>query len=529
MSNLFVCRDVQLNNTYEHTIFFDSQESRDIYFDSKVVASFDEMSYLRKQWDIKVQAPYASARSWTYAFTVDGSHPRYYYFITDIEYISPNTVKLRMELDVMMTYIHTYRINKSFVERMHVTNDGIGVHTVEEGLELGDYVASNINTDPFLQELCVLIQTTVDLTTVQVGENEEDTRTSIAGTAYNKVFSGVAIQAVSTKHFYELATKLLMLTTTNEEIISMWMYPKELVELQDGYTWTDDNVIKKVVGFKTEQSFETSRNESPQAYTPRNNKLLTYPYNFLYVSNNSGQSANYPYERFGDPDHIRFRYTGALNPSDGVKVFPLNYKGEIYAYEHGLSLPPFPTCAWQSDTYKLWLAQNQGQINNAVGAGATTTVAGVVTGVMGMLSGNIPAIVGGAVTAFSGLSSIGSQLARVNDSQAMPVQAKGNFSTSTNITAGFQSFTIAHKGITTERMRIIDDFFDVYGYKIMRMTLPMIHARESWSYVKTVGANVSGNIPNDDLTKIKSIFDKGITFWVNGDKIGDYSQSNKPI
>ena len=504
MSKLYVCRDVQLNNTYEHTIFFDSHDSRDSYFDTKVVASFDEMSYLRKQWDIKVNASYTGARSWTYAFTEDGSHPRYYYFITDVEYISPNTVKLRMELDVMMTYIHTYRINKSYVERMHVTNDSIGAHTVDEGLELGEYVASNINTDPFLRELCVLIQTTVDLTTVQVGENEESTKTNIAGTAYNGVFSGVAIQAVSTTHFYELAYKLLKLTTTTEDIISMWMYPKELVQLQDGYTWTDDNVIKKVVGFKTEQSFETSRNVTPQAYTPRNNKLLTYPFNFLYVSNNSGQSACYPYERFGDPEHIRFRYTGALNPSDGVKVFPLNYKGEIYAYEHGLSLPAFPTCAWQSDTYKLWLAQNQGQMKESTMMSNLGVVGGLSAMLAGGLTGNVPVMLAGLGVGVSSLSAISAQNAKISDSQAMPNQARGNYSASTNITAGFQTFTIAHKGITTERMRIIDDFFDIYGYKIMRMTLPMIHARESWSYVKTVGANVSGNIPNDDLTKIKS-------------------------
>lgn len=529
MSKLCVCRNVQLNNTYEHTIFFDSHETRDAYFDTKVVKTFEDMSYLRKKWDIKVESTYTSARSWCYAFTEDSTHPRYYYFITDVEYIDDTTVKLYLELDVMTTYIHIYKINKSYVERNHVSDDTIGAHTVDEGLELGEYVASNTGKDTTLDDLCLLILTSVDLVDVLVGENEADTIKRIAGTYYNGVFSGVAIQAVSLLHYNDFAKKLINLSIATEDIISMWMFPQDLVQLDDDYKWSDGQLVKRVVGFKNGLSFQTSRNNNPLGYTPRNNKLLTFPFNFLYISNNSGSAVSYPYEKFEDPNNIEFEYTGCLSPSDGVKVYPKQFKNEIKAYEHGVTLPPYPTCAWSSDTYKLWLAQNQKQMDTSLIASSFSIGGGVVATALGALTLNPVAVAGGGMAVLGGLNQIFSTIQKQEDSKAMPESAKGNWSSSTNISAGFQNFSVMHKGITLERMKIIDDFFDMYGYKLNRLMLPKIHARQNWSYIKTIGANVTGNIPNEDLTKIKSVFDKGVTFWINGDKIGDYSQPNNPI
>lgn len=529
MSSLKVCRNVRLNNKYEHTIFFTDHSERDAYFDNKVVATFENLSYLRKKWNIKVQASYTSARSWNYAFTEDSTHPRYYYFITEVNYISDTTVELLLELDVMITYIHMYQINKSYVERNHVTDDLIGVHTLDEGLDLGEYVASNVGKDSTLDDLCVLILTSVDLVDVIPGENEADTIKRIAGTYYNGVFSGVAIQAVSALHYNDFAEKLINLSIASEDIISMWMFPQELVQLDEEYSWSDGQPVKRVVGFKNGLTFQTSRNENPLGYKPRNNKLLTYPFNFLYVTNNSGNAVSYPYERFEDPNNIEFDYTGSLSPAESVKIYPKRFKNEIKAYEHGVSLPPYPTCAWSSDTYKLWLAQNQKQMETSLITSGFSIGGGIVATALGALSLNPGAVAGGGMAVLGGLNQIFSTLQKQEDSKAMPDTAKGNWSSSTNISSGFQNFSIMHKGITLERMKVIDDYFDMFGYKLNRLMLPRIHARENWSYVKTIGANVSGNIPNDDLDKIKSIYDTGVTFWVNGDEIGNYSLSNNPI
>ena len=69
----------------------------------------------------------------------------------------------------------------------------------------------------------------------------------------------------------------------------------------------------------------------------------------------------------------------------------------------------------------------------------------------------------------------------------------------------------------------------MYGYKTNRVKVPNIHARQRWTYTKTIGCNVKGECPVKHLEKIISIFDNGITFWVNPSEVGNYSLANPTI
>lgn len=71
-------------------------------------------------------------------------------------------------------------------------------------------------------------------------------------------------------------------------------------------------------------------------------------------------------------------------------------------------------------------------------------------------------------------------------------------------------------------------YFKLYGYKVNTLEVPSFHTRASWNYFKIAIPNVEGNIPMNDLMKIRDIFIKGITLW-HGDYIGDYSRSNGEI
>ena len=71
-------------------------------------------------------------------------------------------------------------------------------------------------------------------------------------------------------------------------------------------------------------------------------------------------------------------------------------------------------------------------------------------------------------------------------------------------------------------------YFKLYGYKVNALEVPSFHTRASWNYFKISIPNVEGNIPMNDLMKIRDIFIKGITLW-HGDYIGDYSRNNNEI
>ena len=134
----------------------------------------------------------------------------------------------------------------------------------------------------------------------------------------------------------------------------------------------------------------------------------------------------------------------------------------------------------------------------------------------------------GLGSAISGAQNIAGILAQRRDMSVQPPQSKGQVSSTLNTVSGFQTFTIKTKTLTSEMAKIIDNYFSMYGYKINKVQKPNLCARSAFTYIKTVGCNISTNICTEDRVKITNIFDSGITFWRNGNKIADYTQTNTP-
>ena len=73
----------------------------------------------------------------------------------------------------------------------------------------------------------------------------------------------------------------------------------------------------------------------------------------------------------------------------------------------------------------------------------------------------------------------------------------------------------------------IDKYFDMYGYLTNTVKTPNLNNRPNWNYIKTIGANILGDILQEDLQTIKQFFDNGITLWHNTNTFLDYSQNNR--
>ena len=58
---------------------------------------------------------------------------------------------------------------------------------------------------------------------------------------------------------------------------------------------------------------------------------------------------------------------------------------------------------------------------------------------------------------------------------------------------------------------------------------PNINSRPHWNYVKTINCVIVGEAPSDDIATICGIFNNGITFWKNGDEVGNYNLDNSPV
>lgn len=551
-STIKVCSGVRLDNRYEHSIYFADATAQQEYFAGKVAHTFSAYSYLRKTWDLQVQATMEQARSWSYLFFRNGTGKIYYYFINQIEYINPNSVKLFLELDVIQTYLFDFDMLDCFIERQHTETDVVGEHTLEEGLDVGELKDTLAENWIGLSDMCILV-----LASINPNYTDTDKPVQAMGGMYDNVFSGLSVWAVNSSDSGKLSGKLDTLSDVGfiDGIIAMWMYPKQCVTLGGENTWSDNVLFKVVKGCTYAYGKYTYSRTSKTVggIVPKNKKLLCYPYRFLYATNNQGGSAVYRFERFDDPENPSFRVNGSISPDAMVKMYPEGYNGTSTIqgvtqsgaistvangnYDQGLTLGNYPSCAWDADVYKLWLAQNQNQLQHTANTAGMAVVAGAVTSLASLLMGNVAGAIGGVGAMVGGAQQIGALMAQMADMAIQPPQSRGAFSSNVNIVAKMNTFTFYTKGVDYEHAKCIDDYFTMFGYKLNRVQKPNLCARPAFTYIKTVGCNISsrsgvaGSRPGakfctEDRVKITSIFDHGITFWVNGDRIADYSQTN---
>lgn len=533
-TTLYLCSGVPLNSRYSHSLYFADKTAQLNYMRGFVDKTLPAYSFIRRSWSLKVEGDLSEAVRWNYLFFRYPSDEKYYYyFINRVEYINDGTVELFLELDLLQTYLFDISFKDCLIEREHVTNDTVGKHTVSEGIEAGELVYQKTQTLTDLTDYVIMI-----LASFNPYTTTSPTNAVTKGGLYGGVYSGLGLYAVPIEKYKNLSDKIAALAEQNlvEGIVSMWVYPKRLLVLEGEEGWGDDVWCFNVSHTAT-PTYNFSPSKSFGSYTPKNNKLFTYPYNLLEISNNSGSTVTYRHEFLLESDQgYLFYVNGGLTPDSGLRIMPSTYlKGSTKAANnHAINLPSFPTCAWNSDTYKIWLAQNQHNIDTQKASAVVSTIGGAasVTGGIalmatgggalagaGMIAGGVMGMTGGIIQC---QQAIGTQEAAEKQADQM----RGSFAPSINATMKMHTFTISEKRVTEERAKIIDDYFTVYGYKVNRVGKPSLKNRPSYTYVKTLGCHVQGAITNEDIVKIESIFDKGVTFWANHSHVGDYTVDN---
>ena len=77
-------------------------------------------------------------------------------------------------------------------------------------------------------------------------------------------------------------------------------------------------------------------------------------------------------------------------------------------------------------------------------------------------------------------------------------------------------------------MKIIDDYFTRFGYKINNLELPNIVGRRNWNYLE-IGQSENigyGSVPSSYMEEINNACRKGVTIWHNHSNIGNYNLDN---
>lgn len=499
---------VPLENDYKNTLYFANASAQQSYFASQVLFSFTDFSYQRKDHYIRVPRGYDDVYKCNYVMYQNTAYSNkwFYAFITNIEYVDDGRTDIYIETDVIQTWLFDYTVKASFVEREHVNNDTVGINTVPEGLETGEYIINDMVSETYNDDLnCVIAST------VSSGE-----LAPLFGGMYNGIPSGIAYYKYDMQHItggegsntVQSFLQTLAQNGKSDAVSGIFLAPKWLTGNQQHYLIPNSNSPEHF-------DFGTSKITSLDGYTPRNKKLLCYPYCYMNLSNGQG-SNTVLYQELWNTDgnnNVQVRVYGVLTPGCSIRAIPRGYKNELLPYDEGINAGKFPQLNWTTDQYTNWLTQNGVNIATSLGSGAVATGVGVVTG-------NPLAIA-------SGLMSITNSVGEIYKHSLVPPQAEGNLNSGDVITAlGHNCFTIYKMSIREEYARIIDGFFDMFGYKVNRVKVPNKNHRANWWYTKCIDVNIDGDIPNNDMEKIKNCYNTGITFWKNASNIQDYSLSN---
>lgn len=498
-TNIRVLHNCPLDPTYDHTLYFSSVSAQTSYFQGLTKYSFPEQTYQRVQRGrMRVERKAEDLYDCNYLMFQNASFGSkwFYAFITGVEYINNITSEITFEIDVMQTWFFDYSLDQCFVEREHSVTDNIGDNLVPENLELGEYVVgANQRTGYFNGDWHYLVASTVD-TQMQ----------DAIGDTYGGIYSAVNLLCFTTEASLNNFFQDIAAEGKQDAILAVVPMPAYLA---DGGVWTT-NAIEEQISVPKSYSL---------GYTPKNNKLYTYPYNFLYVTNLQGNCAVYPYEYFSS-SNCTFSFGGDVSCNPTFLLAPREYKGVAYNYDEKLTLSGLPQIAYVTDSFKAWLAQNASNL-----AVSTISTIGQTAATGLAFGGGIGAAVG-AVTGM--VTSVGNVLSQIYQASIQPPQSGGGLGSTAMCSFKQFDFWFANKHIRPEFARIIDDYFNMYGYATHRVKVPNRSSRPYWNYVKTIGCVITGSVPADDIKQICDIYNAGITFWKNGNNVGNYSLDNSP-
>lgn len=525
-TNIRVLKNVPLDTTYDHTLYFSDAGAQSAYFISKQKYNLTNYTYQRVQRGYaRVGIPAESLYDCNYMMFQNTAFGNkwFYAYITSVEYVNNECSEIRFEIDVMQTWFFDYSLDVCFVEREHSLIDTVGSNIMPEPVNCGEYVYNDhTELDVTLIPMSVVIG---------IVDTDSDGTYTASGSQYDRVYSGLKLFAYPSGNISQINGLLNQYSQKPESVAVMYTCPTKALDgqtgaIRDSFTGVSYDVsLGAIVG-----------NESLDGYAPRNKKLYTYPYNFMQVSTPDGNSLSLRYE-FNPQSAITGKIYTTMTQPVSATFKPTNYKGCDIDDCEAITLTNYPQCSWNTDAYGSWYAQNS--LTSIVGAikkadqtvttafiqDATGRVSNTTLG-EGLLSvADRGTIQGGMIV--GALERIGNLMTGTYTASISADIAKGNMaSANANVAHNRQTFYQGRMSVTYNMAQAIDKFFDRFGYATNTLAIPNRNGRPHWNYVKTAGCTITGSIPADDARAICHIYDAGITFWNNPSEVGNYELDN---
>lgn len=518
----------------KHQISFANANAQQTYFQGLTKVLMDDATYMRKDGRLYFEGSFDTYLTYNYCmYKNKGYSTKWFYaFVTDIRFESNNSCSCQLKTDVFQTWMFDYTLKKSFIERSHVPKSGdtIGAYTVPENLETGEYKVYQHYVDNVSGIAnSVILASTVD------PFNSTDTSNIVRySDQYDGLISGCGYYKFESNEINALTLRLDHLAEIGQSdaIVCLFMYPSAWAP------YNDATVDKRVKPSSTPQTYDygISRIATLDGYTPKNAKCLTYPYCYIMVSNGVGTANVYRQEVWSLDTNPNHNGTGGtyntynkmvitrwsvLCPGGSVRIAPINYNGSAINVDEGFTLGKYPELSWPVDLYTNWEVQNG---TNVFGTTLTATESGLLGAGLQTLVGGLTGDVGNIA---GGLRGVWNTMQEQYRHSLISPTVGGNINSGdVSAVSGLMAFQYCKMGVKSEFAQNIDNYFEMFGYKLNKVDTINTSSRSNWNYIKTIDVNMTGDIPERDLQELKDLYNSGFTIWHTTTYFMDYSQTN---
>lgn len=510
---------VPLSPMYEHTVYFANGAGlRSALYNSYSWYQNSAMSYIRiTDGTAKLEVSSTDLmNNYNYIEIKNPADIYVYGFIKAIKYINNHTVEITFDIDFFTTYVTQNHVafGRCFVERTHVNNDTVGLHTLPEPVETGQAYVRRRNVSNFnrIENLVLMVsapfawisssQSITEAYGYSVGgQNVNGSYYPITSTLWNSSFT------LDTAGMTDLYNFLQKCSQENKlgRIVQVTIQPRALS--------------------KTSTSYSKIQSGDLNGHTVRNNKLYTYPYNYLRVDNSHGSELVLKYEDFQDTNCNFYYFNGGDYLGANATLHPYGYEqsptsGTVERTDLTLALPTFPQVPVTGDTFQQWVANQLPNTVNSAGSALLTTATGAALG------GAVGAAVGAATSIANNLINLATTVYK--ESLASKVTIGSQSSTVGDLVSGRYEFGFSRMELRPDVYEAIDSFFDVYGYNVSKVMTINRAVRAVHTYIKTTNCTISQNnkCPAEGIAKILKAMNTGITFWNGFSNYGNYGASN---
>ena len=543
------------NASAQQAWFFESGSYIEINPTQYIRVSTNEVKIPRAKEEIDGHYSYMCIKT-TQSLPNSQTHSRYWYaFIVDTEYVSDSCTKITYEIDVLQTFLFDGSVNfkTAHVERCHWNTDVVGDNRVAEPLSTPSYV--------YNEKEIIEIKTGVIVEIIR--DQTIGGRATTPSEIFFSIGSATSYYAFDMSSVNERASLRALLNEpalyNDGVLISIYTCPADSFlksGQRDAATFRlNDGEFPRIIPIAKNGSIIGGYDMNIEAtgigttktidgYAPKNNKLFTYPFNVMQVTNTSGDEAMFKFEEWNTTPVFDLETTW-IDPV--ATLIPSSYEKSncsvgqnIQNFRYGLSMKDYPICGFASDAYQTWLAQrSQSQYMSLIAKGVSDYVGLSVLGIGASLGEVAPyrALTGVSITAASFGSSVANVIENVIEAKNKPDKIVSNMGGSTLKIANHHfGFEFARLSVNDYYAKIVDNFFTQFGYAqdalmdIDSWLFPSGGAkiRPHFKYIKTTDIHVNGacNAKYKDL--IETIFNRGVTFWETDTAIGDYSVDNRP-